>query len=55
MLYMDKPKRLLTGIPFIKNAADLDLLIFLRRHPYTLLRQTGCTCVLITSFKDVVR
>lgn len=30
-------KHLLAGAPFIKDACDLDLLVFLQRHPRTLL------------------
>lgn len=33
----EEPKRLLTDAPVIKNACDLDLLVFLYRHPRTLL------------------
>lgn len=31
------PKRLLANAPFIKDACDLDVLVFLHRHPRTLL------------------
>jgi hypothetical protein len=33
----EDPKRLLAGAPVIKDGCDLDLLVFLHRHPRTLL------------------
>jgi hypothetical protein len=48
-------KRLLARTPFIRNACDLDLVIFLHRHPRTLLTSEQLAGFLGYNLKDIAK
>jgi hypothetical protein len=48
-------KRLLARTPFIRNACDLDLIIFLHRHPRTLLTSEQLAGFLGYNLKDIAK
>ena len=48
-------KRLLASAPFIRNACDLDLIIFLHRHPRALLTSEELAGFLGHNLKDIAK
>jgi hypothetical protein len=48
-------KRLLARAPFIRNACDLDLIMFLHRHPRTLLTSEQLAGFLGYNLKDIAK
>ena len=48
-------KRLLARTPFIRNACDVDLIIFLHRHPRTLLTSEQLAGFVGYSLKDIAK
>jgi hypothetical protein len=52
---LEETKRLLARTPIIQNACDLDLLIFLHRHPRTLLTIEQLAGFVGYSLKEIAR
>jgi hypothetical protein len=48
-------KRLLARTPFIRNACDLDLIVFLHRHPRTVLTSEQLAGFLGYNLKDIAK
>lgn len=51
----EETKRLLARAPVIQNACDLDLLVFLRRHPRTLLTSEHLAGFVGYSIKEIAK
>lgn len=51
----EETKRLLARAPVIRNACDLDLLVFLRRHPRTLLTSEQLAGFVGYSIKEIAK
>lgn len=52
---LELAKRLLARTPFIRNACDLDLIVFLQRHPRTLLTSEQLAGFLGYNLKDIAK
>jgi hypothetical protein len=52
---LELAKRLLARAPFIRSACDLDLIVFLHRHPRTLLTSEQLAGFLGYNLKDVAK
>jgi hypothetical protein len=51
----EEARRLLAGAPIVRNACDLDLLVFLHRHPHTLLTSEQLAGFVGYNLKDIAK